>query len=79
MGLISGLVFLNCSIFYNLSKYARPKIFAPAHILAVLMLALTAISQFGMTPKMQQLRTEMKNIDKSAPKRRAAPGIQPAA
>lgn len=63
MGLISGLIFLNCSIFYNLSKYVRPKIFAPMHILVVLMLMLTAVSQFGITPKMQLLRTEMKTID----------------
>lgn len=63
MGLVSGLVFLNCSIFYNLSKYARPKVFAPMHILVVLMLALTTVSQFGITPKMQLLRNEMKIID----------------
>lgn len=63
MGLISGLIFLNCSIFYNLSKYTRPKILAPSHVLVVLMLVLTAVSQFRITPKMQLLRSEMKTID----------------
>ncbi|HEV2991512.1 MAG TPA: DUF4149 domain-containing protein [Candidatus Angelobacter sp.] len=63
MGLVSGLIFLNCSIFYNLSKYARAKIFSPAHVLVSLMLLLTAISQFGIGPKMQALRTEMGVID----------------
>ena len=63
MGLISGLIFLNCSIFYNLSKYTRPKIFAPLHILVVLMLVLTAVSQFGIAPKMHVLRAEMGTID----------------
>ena len=63
MGLISGLVFLNCSIFYNLSKYTRAKFLSPIHILVLLMLLLTAFSQFGIAPKMRMLRAEMGVID----------------
>jgi hypothetical protein len=63
IGMISGLIFLNCSIFFNLSKYARAKILSSAHILVLLMLLLTAVSQFGIAPKMQALRMEMGVID----------------
>jgi hypothetical protein len=63
MGLVSGLIFLNCSIFYNLSKYARAKFSSPIHILVLLMLLLTAVSQFGIAPRMHALRTEMGTID----------------
>src|SRR5438105_2115822 len=46
MGLIAGIVFLICSLLYNQFKHARPRPFAASHILIVLMLVLTAISQF---------------------------------
>jgi uncharacterized membrane protein len=64
MGLISGLVFLICSLFYNQLTHARPKPFAAAHILIVMMLLLTAISQFRVTPKMRNLRAEMQAVDR---------------
>jgi len=60
MGLISGIVFLVCSLFYNQVRYTQPKLFAASHVLVVLMLALTAISQFRITPRMNALRTEMR-------------------
>jgi hypothetical protein len=59
MGLISGVVFLVCSLALNWMKNAQLKPFSAGHILVVLMLALTAISQFGISPRMQQLRAEM--------------------
>jgi len=59
MGLISGIVFLVCSLFYNQVRYTQPKLFAASHVLLVLMLALTAISQFRITPRMRVLRGEM--------------------
>src|ERR1043166_7840967 len=46
MGLLSGVIFLICSLYYNQLRYAHPKLFAANHIFIVLMLALTAISQF---------------------------------
>ena len=44
MGTISGLIFINCSIFYNLSKYTRARIFSPTHVLVLLMLLLTEVN-----------------------------------
>ncbi len=64
MGLISGVVFLACSLAYNQFKHARPKPFAAAHILIVLMLLLTAISQFRITPRMRNLRADMQAVDR---------------
>jgi len=59
MGIGSGIVFLICSLLYNRAKYARVKMFAMAHVLIVIMLVLTLISQFGITPRMQALRAEL--------------------
>src|SRR5207245_2356966 len=63
IGMVSGLIFLSSSILYNLAKFTRPKIFAPIHILVLLMLLLTAVSQFGLAPRMHRLRMEMGTID----------------
>ena len=63
MGMISGAVFLIGSLLYNQIKHARPRPFAASHILIVLMLALTAISQFRITPKMHNLRADMQMSD----------------
>ncbi len=63
MGLISGLVFLLCSVSYNQMKHADARLFSAPHVLLVVMLALTAISQFGITPRMAALRSEMGVID----------------
>jgi hypothetical protein len=77
IGLVSGLIFLLCSVVYNQMKHAdahpsEPKPGSPGtparllsatHILLAIMLILTAISQFGISPKMQALRAEMHAID----------------
>lgn len=63
MGLVSGLVFLLCSIIHNQMKHADARLFSAAHLLIIVMLSLTAISQFGITPRMRALRTEMGVID----------------
>jgi uncharacterized membrane protein len=60
MGIVSGLVFLLCSLLCDFMKHSQVRLFSPAHILIVLMLGLTAISQFVITPRMRVLRTEMK-------------------
>ena len=59
MGLLSGVVFLICSLLYNQLRYAQPKLFAASHVLIILMLALTAISQFRITPRMRSLRSSL--------------------
>ncbi len=62
MGLISGIVFLLCSLIYNWQKHQQFRPFALSHIFAVLMLALTMASQFGITPRMRVIaRKEMQN------------------
>lgn len=57
MGLISGVVFLICSLLYNWQKYVQLRPFVLSHIFIVLMLAFTMASQFGITPRMRELRS----------------------
>lgn len=57
MGLISGVVFLICSLGYNWQKHVQLRPFALSHIFIVLMLAFTMVSQFGVTPRMRELRS----------------------
>jgi hypothetical protein len=66
MGIISGIVFLICSMLYSRLITGDPHPFALRHFLLYGMLALTAISQFVITPKMAALRTSMGQIDEVA-------------
>ena len=66
MGIISGIVFLLCSMLYSRFTTGDPHPFALRHLLLYGMLALTAASQFGITPRMAALRTSMGEIDKVA-------------
>jgi hypothetical protein len=59
MGLVSGIVFLLCSLVYNWQKHGQFRTFAIAHVFVVLMLAFTAYSQFSITPRMRELRSEL--------------------
>jgi uncharacterized membrane protein len=63
MGLVSGVVFIASSMLYSriMTGFARP--LAGRHILVLLMLALTLISQFAIVPRMAALRADMANID----------------
>jgi uncharacterized membrane protein len=61
MGLISGAVFLICSLLYDRIRYARFRLFTATNVLVVLMLILTAISQFAITPRMRELRSSNMN------------------
>lgn len=58
MGLISGVVFLFSSVIYNWRKFLQLRLFTPTHLFVVLMMVLTAVSQFGITPRMRQLRAQ---------------------
>jgi uncharacterized membrane protein len=66
MGLISGVVFLVCSLLYNWQKYVQLRPFALSHVFIVLMLAFTMVSQFGITPRMRELRSNPAIMDSSA-------------
>ena len=57
MGLVSGVVFLICSLLHNWQTHVQLRPFALCHIFVVLMLAFTMISQFGVTPRMRELRS----------------------
>ncbi len=67
MGIFSGLVFLASSLLYSYLTRGTPHAFAARHILIVLMLALTLISQFGIIPRMDTLRASMGEIDSVSP------------
>jgi uncharacterized membrane protein len=56
MGLASGALFLLCSILYNSRRYAQLRLLTTTHVFIILMLALTAFSQFNIAPRMRELR-----------------------
>ncbi len=61
VGLISGLIFLLCSLIHDQLNHNQVKLFALSHIFVVMMLVLTAISQFAITPRMRELRAVLPN------------------
>jgi hypothetical protein len=63
IGIVCGIVFLlsSLALFYMTTGSAHA--LAPRHILIVLMLALTLASQFGISPRMHQIRTAVVEID----------------
>jgi hypothetical protein len=63
MGIVSGLVFLVSSMIYARLTSGSAYPFAGRHVVLYLMLALTLISQFGISPKMATLRASMGEID----------------
>jgi hypothetical protein len=63
MGIISGIVFLASSMIYSRLTVGDVRPLATRHVLIALMLLLTAISQFAISPKMKALREEAVVID----------------
>jgi hypothetical protein len=63
MGLGCGAVFLACSRIYNNVEPGRARIFTLSHVAIAVMLALTAISQFVIIPRMDSLRGQSGEID----------------
>lgn len=63
LGIVCGMVFL-------LARYMRTRglasLAAPAVLCVVVMMALTAISQFTVSPRMDRLRREMGSIEATA-------------
>jgi uncharacterized membrane protein len=64
MGLIAGVVYLVSSMAYSQMARGAAHPLAARNVLIVLMLLLTAVSQFGITPRMVALRTSFVDIDK---------------
>jgi hypothetical protein len=67
MGIASGVIFLTCSMLYSRFSTGDTHPCALRHLLLYLMLVLTSVSQFGITRKMNALRTAMVNIDSVSP------------
>ena len=63
MGIISGIVFLIASAIYNRMTVGQARPFAGRHLAIALMLGLTLISQFVISPKMHALRAQAGVID----------------
>ena len=64
MGIVSGLVFVLSSLFYSRFTTGSAHLFAARHILIVIMLVLTCISQFAISPRMARLRATAGEIDR---------------
>jgi hypothetical protein len=62
MGMVAGITFLVCSMIDNCVTVGRPRVLALSHVFVVLMLALTAISQFWIIPRMDVLRITVGEI-----------------
>ena len=63
MAIVCGIVFAITSMLNCRAIDGAPHPFAPRHILVYLMLILTLVSMFGISPKMQVLRGQMAVID----------------
>jgi uncharacterized membrane protein len=63
IGIVSGIVFLAGSIIYSQVSKGTPRLFAGKHVLIVLMLVLTLVSQFSIMPRMDVLRASIGEID----------------
>jgi hypothetical protein len=63
MGLFAGVVFLGSSMLFSSLTTGSAQPFAARHVLICLMLLLTVVSQFGISPKMATLRAQFGDID----------------
>lgn len=63
MGIVSGIIFLITSMIYSRLSVGYLHLFAPRHVLVVIMLVLTLISMFVVASKMEVLRADMGIID----------------
>ena len=63
MAMVSGVVFLIASMIYNRMTTGNARPMAGRHLLVALMLVLTVISQFAISPKMHAIRAEVGVID----------------
>lgn len=66
MGIISGIVFLTASMAYCRMTVGRARPLALRHVLILLALMVTMISQFAISPKMHALREQAGVIDNLA-------------
>jgi uncharacterized membrane protein len=67
IALVSGIIFLVASMIYSRIAIGNARPLAARNVLIVLMLLLTAISQFSISPKMHAIRAEIGVIDDVSP------------
>jgi len=63
IGLVAGIVLLACSVACNLAKHGQLRLFGASQVMILVMLILTGISQFSVTPRMRELRAGQSNLD----------------
>ncbi len=63
VAIVSGIVFLIASMLYSRMSVGNARPLAVRHLLIALMLLLTVISQFAISPKMHAIRAEVGVID----------------
>lgn len=59
LAIISGVIFLLTSLLYSRLSEGTAHVFAMRHVLIVLMLVLTLLSQFWIIPRMDTLRAQV--------------------
>ena len=67
MGLFSGVIFLGSSMLLSSLSTGSARPFAARNLFVFLMLLLTVVSQFVISPKMAALRTSFQDIDQVSP------------
>ena len=67
VAIVSGTVFLIASMLYSRIASGNARPLAARHVLIVLMLLLTVVSQFAISPKMHVIRAEAGVIDDLPP------------
>lgn len=67
MGIVCGLVFLFTSIAYSRLSAGTAQPLGARHILIVLMILLTLVSQFAISAKMNSMRLQLGAIDQVSP------------
>ena len=77
MGFICGAIFLVCSVIQNRVILGRIQAFGFSHIAILLMLTLTAISQFRIIPRMDALAPQQAKSTCSPQVNRFAPSLTP--
>ncbi len=67
IGIVSGLLFLVSSLLYARFTTGDVRPWATANVLVGLMLVLTCISQFGLSPRLAEIRAETPEINSAPP------------
>lgn len=62
IGLACGVVFLFCSLVYEPTTFGRTCPFSARNVLVLLMIALTAVSQWRIIPRMDALQASAREI-----------------